>query len=117
MATSPLCGLVCLDGSGKEQSLYGVAEWTGSKDQRFASSKAVRYQACFLRRAATAWATTSMRSTNYRWNMSDVWGYCDGDQPIVVIPLTQPMKWIWDDRFDTAAGVLVVQEIMAMSRS
>lgn len=99
-----------LDGSGKEQSLYGVAEWTGSKDP-----KVCQFEGQYaIKRAFSGERGNSLgnyiheKYPNYRWNMSDVWGYCDGDQPIVVIPLTQPMKWLGRS-VDTAAGVLVVQ--------
>jgi hypothetical protein len=40
--------------------------------------------------------------------MADTWGYCDGDQPVVVVPVTKPI--LWQQRtVDTAAGIIVIR--------
>src|SRR6202012_842029 len=42
------------------------------------------------------------------YNLSDVWGYCDGDQPIVVIPVYRQM-YFGSRTVNTAAGIVKVQ--------
>ena len=42
-----------------------------------------------------------------RWNTKDVWGYCDGSQPVVVIPVTKMIGFA-NRSVSTAAGVILV---------
>lgn len=99
-----------LDGSEKERSLYGVAEWDGKSDPKvcqFTGQYALK-RAFSGDRGNNLVNYITEKYPDYRWDMNDVWGYCNGDEPIVVIPLTQPVKWM-DRTVDTAAGILIVQ--------
>ncbi|MEV6065926.1 hypothetical protein AB0L82_05175 [Nocardia sp. NPDC052001] len=99
-----------LDGSGINVPLGGVAEWTGqgnATECNFIGDYAID----------KAFGGARMNSLNnllkekyplIGYDMSDVWGYCDGKEPIVVIPVTTPMPWT--HRTVTApAGVIVVR--------
>lgn len=99
-----------LDGSGKQQSLYGVAEWAGTGDP-----KVCRFEGKYaLTRAFNGDRGNSLpnmlaeRFPSMRWDIGDVWGYCDGDKPVVVIPMTKPVLWM-DRTIDTAAGIVLVE--------
>jgi hypothetical protein len=43
-----------------------------------------------------------------RWSESDVWGYCDGTEPIVVIPMTRQI-YVGNRTVVTAGGVVTVK--------
>jgi hypothetical protein len=99
-----------LDGSGKEQSLYGVAEWAGEGDPKvceFSGEFAIK-RAFNGERGNSLSNLLADRFPIMRWDIGDVWGYCDNDQPIVVVPVTKPIRWM-DRTVDTAAGVILVQ--------
>ena len=99
-----------LDGSGREQSLYGVAEWTGT-----GKPSVCRFEGKYdLTRAFDGDRGNSLpnmladRFPTMRWDIGDVWGYCDGDKPVVVVPMTKPVLWM-DRTVDTAAGIVLVE--------
>lgn len=99
-----------LDGSGKQQSIGGIAEWTGT-----GTPKQCLFEGDFeLDRAFDGERGNNLRNLlaetypNMRWNESDVWGFCDGDEPIVVIPMIKPI--IYKDRtVNTAGGIVTVR--------
>ena len=99
-----------LDGSGKEQPLYGVAEWDGKNDPKICQFTG-KYG---LTRAFSGERGNSLSNKlaetypDMHWDMSDVWGYCDGDKPVVVVPMTKPVTWM-HRTVDTAAGVVLVE--------
>jgi hypothetical protein len=43
-----------------------------------------------------------------RWTIGDVWGYCSGAEPVVVIPVTQMIRFM-NRSVSTAAGVIEVR--------
>lgn len=43
-----------------------------------------------------------------RFKTADIWGYCDGQQPIVVVPVTMQV-YFKNRTVDTAAGIVLVQ--------
>ncbi|MBY8862130.1 hypothetical protein K7711_37045 [Nocardia sp. CA2R105] len=99
-----------MDGSGINVPLGGVAEWSG---QGAATSCTFSGPYGIDR----AFGGSRMNSLNnliaehfplIGFDPSDVWGYCDGKEPIVVVPVTTPIPWT--HRTVTApAGVIVVR--------
>lgn len=99
-----------LDGSGTEQGLGGVSEWDGSNQTTICKFEG-KYD---LDRAFAGERGNSMpnllaeRYPALRYEQSDVWGYCDGDEPIVVIPTTKQIQFK-DRTVDTAGGLIIVR--------
>lgn len=99
-----------LDGSGKEQSLGGVSEWDGTNqttDCTFENKYAVN-RAFGGERGNDLTNLLAERYPALRYQESDVWGYCDGDEPIVVVPTTKQIQFK-DRTVDTAGGLILVQ--------
>ncbi|MCB9834405.1 hypothetical protein H6792_00025 [Candidatus Nomurabacteria bacterium] len=98
-----------LDGSGKEQPLGGVSEWDGSNttnckfEGRYALDRAFGGE-----RGNSLPNLLAERFPTVRYEQSDVWGYCNGDEPIVVIPTTKQIRFK-DRTVDTAGGLIIVQ--------
>lgn len=103
-----------LNGSGKEQPLYGVAEWAGIGDP-----KVCRFEGEYsIKRAFDSQRGNNMDNLlkeqfpRLRSKLSDAWGYCDGDEPVVVLPMTkrETIGSFFDGRVvDTAAGVVTIR--------
>lgn len=99
-----------LDGSGKEQPLYGVAQWVGTGDPtvcRFEEDYAIK-RAFAGERGNSLPNLLADTFPSLRYQMIDVWGYCDGDEPVVVIPVTTPIK-VSQRTVDTVAGIVTVR--------
>lgn len=99
-----------LDGSGREQPLGGVSEWDGSNqttDCKFEGKYALD-RAFGGERGNDLTHLLAERYPALRYSQSDVWGYCDGDEPIVVIPTTKQIQFK-DRTVDTAGGLILVQ--------
>ncbi len=99
-----------MDGKGRQQPMAGVAEWEGS-----GQPTQCQFEGQFeLDRAFGGERMNSLpnllaeKYPALRWNISDVWGYCDGDEPIVVIPMTRQM-YFKDRTVDTAGGIVTVR--------
>lgn len=99
-----------LDGSGREQALSGVAEWHDDgtdTDCLFTGQYAIDHA------LGGDWSN-SLRShfaetfPTLRWQRSDVWGYCRGTEPIVVMPVTKVMRY-HDRTVVVPAGVVTVR--------
>lgn len=99
-----------LDGSGTQQALGGVAEWEGEGEAN---------QCLFEDEFALdeAFGGSKRNSLNnllaeefpaLRFAISDVWGYCDGDEPIVVVPMTRQVRTA-NRTVDTAGGLVTVR--------
>jgi len=43
-----------------------------------------------------------------RWTIADVWGYCSGSEPVVVIPVTRLVRFM-NRTVSTAAGIITVR--------
>lgn len=99
-----------LDGTGKEQPLGGVSEWDGSSettDCKFEGKYALD-RAFGGERGNSLPNLLAERFPALRYNESDVWGYCDGDEPIVVIPTTKQIQFK-DRTVDTTGGLIIVR--------
>ncbi|PXX54090.1 hypothetical protein DFR70_12571 [Nocardia tenerifensis] len=99
-----------LDGSGITVSLGGVAEWTGE-----GNVTACTFTGDYAIDRAFGGARMNSLTNLLRerfpligFEMSDVWGYCDGKQPVVVIPVTTPIPWT-HRTVDAPAGVIIVR--------
>ena len=95
-----------LDGSGKATPTYGIASWDGASNTvkvacRFAPGA---FDRAFHGGAATA-AERSARVPRPRWDEDDVWGYCQGASPVIVVPVTRQLAYK-NRTAMTAAGVL-----------
>jgi hypothetical protein len=98
-----------LDGTGITQGMGGVAEWNGSTvttcdfsgqhaiDRSFGGSS-----------MADLPDYLAQRYPGLRWTIGDVWGYCDGTQPVVVVPVTRMVRFL-NRTVDTAAGIITVR--------
>ncbi|MFE3190359.1 hypothetical protein ACFXHA_15200 [Nocardia sp. NPDC059240] len=99
-----------LDGSGINVPLGGVAEWSG---------QGTATQCTFTGDYGIDRAFGGSRKNSLNnllrerfpligFDPSDVWGYCDGKEPIVVIPVTTPMPWT-HGTVTAPAGVILVR--------
>jgi hypothetical protein len=98
-----------LNGSGNGTGLGGVAIWNGSKAT--ACNFAGKYAIDRSFGASGDADLNDLLNETYPglfWNISDVWGYCDGSQPIVVIPMIRQI-YFGDRTLQTAAGIVKVQ--------
>jgi len=97
-----------LDGTGISQGMGGVSEWTGSQVTtcRFAGQYAIDRSFGGTNMADLP-DYLAQQYPGLRWRLSDVWGYCDGNEPVVVIPVTRMVPWT-NRTLDTAAGVIIV---------
>jgi len=98
-----------VDGSGNGTGLGQVAEWDGTHatfcnfqgkyaiDRSFGGSG----DADLPDMLAEVYP-------GFRWTKTDVWGYCLGDQPIVVIPMTR-QHYFENRTTDGYAGIVTVQ--------
>jgi hypothetical protein len=97
-----------LDGTGISQGLGGVAEWDGARVTtcRFAGQYAIDRSFGGTNMADMP-DYLAQQYPGLRWNIQDVWGYCAGTEPVVVIPVTKMITWM-SRSADTAAGILIV---------
>jgi len=98
-----------LDGTGISQGMGGVSEWTGSQVTTCTFSGQYAIDRSF---GGTNMADLpdylDQQYPGLRWALSDVWGYCDGSEPVVVIPVTRMISWM-SRTVNTAAGVIIVR--------
>jgi len=99
-----------LDGKGITQSLGGVSEWegTGQPIQCLFKGPYAIDKALSGGRSNSLGNLLAVEYPALRYDTTDVWGYCDGDQPIVVIPMRRQI-YFKDRTVDTAGGVVTVQ--------
>lgn len=99
-----------LDGSGRVQALSGVAEWYDDgtdTDCLFTGDYAIDH-------AINGEWSNSLHShfaeifPALHWVQSDVWGYCIGKEPIVVMPVTKVTRYN-DRTVLVPAGVVTVR--------
>ncbi|MFD6161949.1 hypothetical protein ACFWF7_14580 [Nocardia sp. NPDC060256] len=98
-----------LDGSGINVPLGGVAEWTG-EGAVTACTFTGDYGIDRAFGGARMNSLTNLISERFPligYEMGDVWGYCDGKQPVVVVPVTMPIPWT-HRTVDAPAGVIIV---------
>lgn len=99
-----------MDGTGRQQPMAGVAEWEGSGqpaqclfDKEFELDRAFGGE-----RMNSLPNLLAEKFPALRWSITDVWGYCDGKEPIVVIPMTRQV-YFRDRTVDTAGGIVTVR--------
>jgi hypothetical protein len=98
-----------LDGTGISQGMGGVSEWTGSQVTTctFAGQYAIDRSFGGTNMADLP-DYLAQQYPGLRWTLGDVWGYCDGNEPIVVIPVTKIVKWM-SRTVVAPAGVMIVR--------
>jgi hypothetical protein len=98
-----------MNGSGNGTGMGGVAEWDGSHVTAcdFSGPYAIgrSFGGSGLSDLDDKLAETY---PGLRFNVSDVWGYCDGNQPIVVVPMTRQTYYA-NRTVDVAGGIVLIQ--------
>jgi hypothetical protein len=99
-----------LDGSGKATPTYGIASWDGASNSvkvacRFAPGAFDR--AFHGQRGNSLTNLLAEKFPSLVWNGTDVWGYCKGDRPVIVVPVERQIAY-GSRSVITAAGVVVV---------
>jgi hypothetical protein len=98
-----------LDGTGISQGMGGVAEWNGSKVTTCTFTGPYAIDRSF---GGTNMADLpdylAQSYPGLRWTIGDVWGYCDGTEPVVVIPVTKMIRFM-NRTVNTAAGIIIVR--------
>jgi hypothetical protein len=98
-----------MDGTGISQGMGGVAEWDGAKVTTCDFSGKYAIDRSFGGSNMADMADYLAQSYPLlRWQLSDVWGYCDGSEPVVVVPVTRLVRYM-DRAVSTAAGIIVVR--------
>ena len=97
-----------LDGTGISQGIGGVSEWNGSRVTtcRFTGQYAID-RSLDGQNMADMSDYLAQEYPGLRWSLSDAWGYCDGSEPIVVIPMTKIIPWM-SRTVNTPAGIIIV---------
>lgn len=99
-----------LDGKGITQSLAGVAEWTGEGRP----SQCLFKDDFAIDRAFAGGRSNALgnlladKFPDLRYSMSDVWGYCDGNEPIVIVPMKRQI-YFKDRTVDAPGGLVIVR--------
>jgi hypothetical protein len=97
-----------LDGSGKATPTYGIASWDGASNT---VKVACRFAPGGFDRAFHGARGNSLRNwlgekyPDLLWDDSDVWGYCQGGKPVIVVPVKRQIA-VKNRTVITAAGVL-----------
>ena len=97
-----------LDGTGISQGMGGVSEWDGEQVTtcRFTGKWAIDRSFGGTNMADMP-DYLAQQYPGLRWNIQDVWGYCDAAEPVVVIPVTKIIRWM-NRSVNTAAGIIIV---------
>ena len=98
-----------MNGSGNGTGMGGVAEWDGTHVTScdFTGQYAIgrSFGGSGLSDLNDKLAETY---PGLRFKMSDVWGYCDGNQPIAVVPMTRQTYYA-NRTVDVAGGIVLIQ--------
>ena len=99
-----------LDGSGKATPAYGIASWDGASNTvkvacRFAPGAFDR--AFHGARGNSLGNWLGEKYPDLLWDEDDVWGYCQGANPVIVVPVTRQLAYK-NRTAMTAAGVLLL---------
>jgi hypothetical protein len=98
-----------MDGSGISQGMGGVAEWDGAHVTTCDFSGRYAIDRSFGGRNMADMADFLAQSyPGLRWTIGDVWGYCSGTEPVVVIPVKKMVRFM-NRSVNTAAGVIEVR--------
>jgi hypothetical protein len=99
------------DGGGIDTPMYGVVEWTGGSERPTQCRFSGRYR---IDRAFGGGRRNSLpnllndRFPRLIFDRNDAWGYCRGDEPVVVIPVQRQIHYK-DRTVRVAAGVVIVR--------
>ena len=97
-----------LDGTGISQGMGGVAEWDGSHVTTCDFTGRYAIDRSF---GGTNMADLpdylAQQYPGLRWTIGDVWGYCSGSEPVVIIPVTK-MTRFQNRTVNAPAGIIVV---------
>lgn len=100
-----------LDGSGDNRPLYGVAEWDGTVN----AARVCRFTGGYrIDRAFGGVGRNSLRDLlaerhpGLIYDDTDIWGYCEGERPVIVIPAQRQIRYA-QRTVKTAGGVLVLR--------
>src|SRR3569833_345445 len=99
-----------LDGSGKATPTYGVASWDGAS---ITVKVACRFAPGAFDRAFHGARGISLgnwlgeRYPELLWDEDDVWGYCQGAAPVIVIPVTRQVRYAARTAKPAAGGLLL----------
>jgi hypothetical protein len=72
-----------------QQEIYGIASWNGTGDRVTTCQFTGKYE---LHKAfdgmygKNLWNSVAGAYPSFYYNQSDMWGYCDGNEPVIVIP-------------------------------
>lgn len=94
-----------------QQSIYGVSSWNGTGDNvetcRFEGDYKIdkAYGGLWGKNLTNAVAG---KYPSFNYNESDMWGYCEGDQPIIVVPGVT-LSGIDVRTTDQSAGVVTIK--------
>jgi hypothetical protein len=99
-----------LDGSGKATPTYGIASWDGASNTvkvacRFAPGDFDRAFHGARGNSLPNWL--GEKYSDLLWDDDDVWGYCQGGKPVIVIPVKRQIAFK-NRSVMTAAGVLIL---------
>lgn len=99
-----------LDGKGINVHMGGVTEWEGQgKPIQCEFKKEYAIDRAFGGdRSNSLKNLLAEKYPSLRFNMFDAWGYCDGDEPIVVIPMKKQV-YFKNRTVDTAGGIVIVR--------
>lgn len=94
------------------QYIYGIATWNGTGDRvgacRFTGDYAIHKTFGGMWPGNNLWNAVAGTYPSFFYNESDMWGYCDGDEPIVVIPGVQLSHYDMQAT-DASAGVVTIR--------
>jgi len=95
-----------------QQNIYGVASWNGTGDRvdvcRFTGDYAIHKTFGGMWPGKNLWNSIAGTFPSFFFNESDMWGYCDGDEPVIVIPGVQLGHYDMQTT-DVAGGVLTIR--------
>ena len=103
-----------LDGSGKATPTYGIATWDGKTNNvqvgcRFNVGPNNRFDRAFGgERGNNLRNLLAEKYPDYRYDDDDIWGYCKGDRPVIVVAVSK-LKAIGNRTVDVPAGVLLLE--------
>jgi hypothetical protein len=98
-----------MDGTGISQGMGGVAEWDGAHVTTCDFSGRFDIDRSFGGTNMADMADFLAQSyPGLRWTIGDIWGYCSGSEPIVVVPVTRMIRFM-NRSVSTAAGVIEVR--------
>lgn len=74
-----------------QQDIYGISSWNGTGDEnrintcRFTGDNALKknFGGAW---GKSLWNSIAAKYPSFYYNESDMWGYCDGTEPIIVLP-------------------------------